>query len=175
MLYITRQLLVVLIGAMLATAAYADDDDDQDHDGRDRDASVAGRTYCVVTNTLTNFPAPAGVFELRSSVARRMTTFNYDGTFSQVVLSSKSNTYNADGTVDAEIGAASDGIGSFVQTGSRLDLVLSSTLLATWYVSKDGSTLHGTRIRSFVAGNGQTVGQTITWTAVEGRECIGEL
>ena len=174
MLNITKRSLVVLLGAVLATAAIADDDDDEGKSS-DGSAKVAGRTYCVVTNSLTNLPGPVEVFELRSSVARRMTTFDKDGTFAQIVLSANSNTYNANGTVDSEIGSATDGAGSYIQTGTRLDLVLSSGLLATWYASKDGSTLHGTRIRSLTLGNGQVIGQTITWTAVEGDACVGEL
>lgn len=138
-----------------------------------KNTSVVGRTYCGVTRTLTNLPIPG--FEITSSVGRRKTTFLEGGVFTTEFLSGNSNTYLSDGTVVSNVGAGNDGVGSYVQTGAKLDLTLSSGLLATWYVSSDGSALHGTRIMNFMAMNGETVGRTITWTFVESDVCEGEL
>lgn len=134
-------------------------------------SKVAGRTYCVVTSVWANHPAPG--FELRSRVARRMTTFLGGGVYTTVFLSEVENRYLADGTVVTSTVEGSDGFGTYTQSGTKLNVVLSSGAAATWYVSGDGSTIHGTRIAHLPVAGG--IGVTTHWTLVESDVCDAEL
>jgi hypothetical protein len=141
-------------------------------------ASVEGRTYCFVLD-LTDMRG-IGINQterLFTSIIRRTATFD-SGTFEAPLLSHVRNTQGDDGVVTPSVETSPDPLlGSYVQTGNRLDLAFTNGTTATWYVSRDGSLLSGTSI-SFIGPVGPgsaTIGQTRHWTLVENDACLAEL
>jgi hypothetical protein len=110
---------------------------------------------------------------LISRVIRRTFTFNNDGTYTGLIVSDVENTQADDGTVTLNTLTNSDLSGTYTQTGNKLDMMILS-FSANWYVSKDGSVIHGTRILQlgpFGGPNMITVGITRNWTLVENDTC----
>jgi hypothetical protein len=136
-------------------------------------SSVEGRTYCFVLNLQVMIGrANNETEELQSNVIRRTATFS-GGMFDASHLSNTLNKQLDDGTVAHDdvdpIGLL---IGTFTQTGSKVDITFDTGLSANWYVSKDGSTIHGSSITHSALGPpGQppvvTIGFVRNWTLVE--------
>jgi hypothetical protein len=107
---------------------------------------------------------------LTSAVIRRTFTFNDDGTYDGLFVSDVRNIQADDGIVTLATPPNTDLSGTYTQTGNKLDMVFPfASLTANWYVSKDGSVIHGTRISHGVPGLPPvvTVGITRNWTLVE--------
>ena len=136
-------------------------------------SSVEGRTYCFVLNLqIMTGRANNDTEELQSNVIRRTATFS-GGMFDASHLSNILNKQLDDGTVTPDdvdpIGLL---IGTFTQTGSKVDITFGTGLSANWYVSKDGSTIHGSSITHSAFGPPGlppvvTVGFVRNWTLVE--------
>ena len=133
-------------------------------------SSVEGRTYCFVLNMLIMRGDASDSTELLiSRVIRRTFTFNGDGTFNGLIESDVLNQHADDGIVTLVAQGNGDVTGLYTQTGNKLDMMIFN-YSANWYVSKDGSVIHGTRI-SQSAGGPITVGITRNWTLVENDTC----
>ena len=143
-------------------------------EGSAPDSSVEGRTYCFVLNLdVMTGQASDSTEVLISRVIRRKFTFNNDGTFTGLIVSDVGNTQADDGTVTLDTPANSDVSGTYTQTGNKLDMMILD-FSANWYVSKDGSVIHGTRILHLGPFPGpfmRTVGITRNWTLVENDTC----
>ena len=110
--------------------------------------------------------------ELQSNVIRRTATFS-DGMFEASHLSNILNNQLDDGTVTADdvdpIGLL---IGTYTQTGSKVDIIFDAGLTANWYVSADGSAIHGSSITHAAFGPPGSppvvsVGTVRSWTLIE--------
>ena len=136
-------------------------------------SSVEGRTYCFVLDLqVMKGRANSGTEELQSNVIRRTATFS-GGLFEASHLSNILNNQLDDGTVTPDdvdpIGLL---IGTYTQTGSKVDIVFDTGLTANWYVSTDGSVIHGSSITHAAFGPPGlppvvTVGTVRNWTLVE--------
>lgn len=144
--------------------------------------SVAGRTYCTVVDWVTMIgfsdpDVPAEAELLDQGVLRGVATFDGSGTYYRQFLSQEVHRQNDAGVVAPVAVAPFDVIGAYVQSGSKLNMALDvvgedvDTLLATWYVSKDGSMIRGTALRYFDEGGPVTTSQKLEWTLVEGDDC----
>lgn len=133
-------------------------------------SSVEGRTYCFDLSLLImRGRAFSGTEELQTNVIKRTATFS-DGVFSGSFLSNVLNNQLDDGTVIPGLGDPIDPLlATFTQSGSKLDIVFTDGTTANWYVSKDGSNIHGSAIShsSFGPGGVVTVGFVRNWTLVE--------
>ena len=116
------------------------------------DSSVDGRTYCFVLNlSIMRGDTRDKSEELQTNVIRRTATFS-GGVFTGWFLSNVLNNQKDDGTVLPGLGDPIDPLmASYIQTGNKLDmdfLDMASGLVssANWYVSKDGSVIHGSTI-----------------------------
>jgi hypothetical protein len=136
-------------------------------------SSVEGRTYCFVLNLqVMRGRANSDSEELQNNVIRRTATFS-GGFFEASHLSNILNNQLDDGTVTPDdvnpIGLL---IGTYTQTGSKVDVAFDTGLTANWYVSKDGSVIHGSSITHAAFGPPGfppvvTVGTVRNWTLVE--------
>jgi hypothetical protein len=140
-------------------------------------SSVEGRTYCFVLNLqIMRGRANSDTEELQSNVIRRTAMFS-GGMFEASHLSNILNKQLDDGTVihdEADpIGLL---LGTYTQTGSKVDITFDTGLSVNWYVSKDGSVIHGSSItHSAIRPPGLppglppvvTVGFVRNWTLVE--------
>lgn len=134
------------------------------------DSSVEGRTYCFDLSLLImRGRAFNGTEELQTNVIRRTATFS-GGVFSGSLLSNVLNNQLDDGTVIPGLGDPIDPLlATYTQSGSKVDITFTNGTTANWYVSKDGSTIHGSTIShsSFGPGGVVTVGFVRNWTLVE--------
>ena len=152
------------------------------------DSSVEGRTYCsVLTQTILRSDsgtAPnAEAISIR--VIRRTFTFLDGGTNFEGVLDGtrvQNNLLVGIGVVNLNDTGASPSpiLGTYLQTGQKLDMNITTIgIQAIWYVSKDGSVIHGTRIDQAVTTQGVTpfLSFLITrdWTLVENDTCDAEV
>jgi len=136
---------------------------------------VAGRTYCSVLNwvNLVGFLGVEG--RERNAIVRRRVTFSDDGlTWSSAPVSWLVNVLTDTGNVFA-LNLANDPAtgpigGDYTQTGSKVVIEYPEGDTATWYVSKDGSMIHGSRIRWYLNQDAEPelqIGETINWSLVE--------
>ena len=142
------------------------------------DSSVDGRTYCFVLNlSIMRGDTRDKSEELQTNVIRRTATFS-GGVFTGWFLSNVLNNQKDDGTVLPGLGDPIDPLmASYIQTGNKLDmdfLDMASGLVssANWYVSKDGSVIHGSMISQSSFGPPgvppvRSVGFVRNWTLVE--------
>ena len=136
-------------------------------------SSVEGRTYCFVLDLLVmRGRAFNASEELQSSVIRRTANFS-GGAFSAALLSHIRNNQLDDGTVTLLPGSSPDPLlATYTQTGNKIDIVFPDASTATWYVSNDGSLIHGSSISSAGPFPGPTtVGITRSFTLVENDTC----
>ena len=144
--------------------------------------SVAGRTYCAVVDWVTmigisNPDTGVEVEWLDQGVLRGVATFDHSGNYYRQFLSQEADRQFDAGVVSPLDLDPFDVIGTYVQSGSKLNMVLDvvgqndSTLLATWYVSKDGSVIQGTALRYFDEGGPVTTSQKLKWSLIEGDDC----
>ena len=154
-------------------------------------SSVEGRTYCsVLTQTIlrsdpnVDLPGPPPDRDgLAIRVIRRTFTFLDGGTNIEGVLDSRA--HNNLLTTPGRISLVDPGMspalieGTYVQTGQKLDLNIATFgYNTTWYVSKDGSVIHGTRIDQAVITNPNNMISVLTtrdWTLVENDTCETEV
>ena len=133
-------------------------------------ASVEGRNYCFVLNmTIMRGRSNFGTEELQTNVIRRSATFS-GGLFTGNLLSNTLNNQTDDGVVTAGSGTPIDPVtATYTQTGTKVDMIFGNGVIANWYVSKDGSTVHGSAIEQSAFGPGGvlTVGILRNWTLVE--------
>jgi hypothetical protein len=133
-------------------------------------SNVDGRTYCFDLSLLImRGRAFNGTEELQRNVIKRTATFS-GGLFSGALLSNVLNNQLDDGTVITGLGNPIDPLlATYTQTGSKVDVTFADGSTANWYVSKDGSTIHGSNIShsSFGPGGVVTVGFVRNWTFVE--------
>jgi hypothetical protein len=135
-------------------------------------SGVEGRTYCFVLNLqVMRGRANSETEELQSNVIRRTATFS-EGMFEASHLSNTLNNQLDDGTVVPDdvdpIGLL---VGTYTQTGSKVDISFDAGLTANWYVSADGSAIHGSSI-SYAAFPRElppvvTIGTVRNWTLIE--------
>lgn len=160
-----------------------DNDDDED----DRTSSVEGRTYCsVLTQTILRADSsgtpPFDRDGIAIQVIRRTFTFLEGGTTFEGVLDGarvQNNLSVVPGIVSLFDPGASPSpiVGTYVQTGQKLDMNITTIgIQPTWYVSKDGSVIHGTRIDQAVNTNPIGISTLVTrdWTLVENNTCDAE-
>ena len=142
-------------------------------------SSVEGRTYCMVLTQLRMLgsdsnPAQA---QLRHQVVRRTATFS-GGVIDAKSESRVRNIQDDTGAVTHFTFAGMDVLGTYIQTGNKLDITIPVFgIVATWYVSKDGSVIHGTLIERtgpFGAVPDIFLGLTRNWTLVENDTCDAE-
>ncbi len=135
-------------------------------------SSVEGRTYCFVLNLLIMRGVSVNSTEqLASAVIRRRATF-LSGSFSAVLLSHVRNNQLDDGTVTLTLEPSPDPLlAAYTQTGNKIDIVFPDGSSANWYVSKDGSVIHGATNTSAGPFGPVTVGITRNWTLVENDTC----
>ena len=100
---------------------YGDDDDDDDDD--DNDSSVEGRTYCSVLTQLQMRGSATNPFlaQLRHRIVRRTATFS-GGVIDAKTLSRVQNTQDNNGAVTHVSAPGMDTLGSYIQTGNKLDI-----------------------------------------------------
>lgn len=138
------------------------------------DSSVEGRTYCFVLDlTIMRGRANNGTEELQRNIIRRSATFS-GGTFTGTFLSNVLNQQLDDGTVNAGLGNPIDPLlATYVQTDNKIDVSFGDGSAANWYVSKDGSYVHGSSIShgAFGSGGVLTIGFVRNWSLVEGDNC----
>jgi hypothetical protein len=134
------------------------------------DSSVEGRTYCFDLRLLImRGRGFNGTEELQTNVIRRTATFS-GGVFSGLFLSNVLNNQLDDGTVIPGLGDPIDPVlATYTQSGSKVNITFTDGTIANWYVSKDGSVIHGSRIShgSFGPGGVVTIGFMRNWTLVE--------
>jgi len=134
------------------------------------DSSVEGRTYCFDLRLLImRGRGFNGTEELQTNVIRRTATFS-GGAFSGSFLSNVLNNQLDDGTVIPGLGDPIDPlVATYTQSGSKVDITFTDGTSANWYVSKDGSVIHGSRIShgSFGPAGVVTIGFLRSWTLVE--------
>jgi hypothetical protein len=136
--------------------------------------SVEGRDYCFVLNVqIMRGRAPSASEELQNNVVRRKVNFA-NGTVAGALISNVLNNQLDDGTVLAGTAAPVPNLlATYVQTGSKIDVTFGNGDTTNWYVSKDGSLIHGAMIghREFGPPGGLppvvTVGLQRNWTMVE--------
>jgi hypothetical protein len=136
--------------------------------------SVEGRDYCFVLNLqIMRGRAPDASEELQNNVIRRKVNFA-NGTVAGALISNVLNNQLDDGTVLAGTSAAVPNLlATYVQSGSKIDVTFGSGDTANWYVSKDGSLIHGAMIGHLEFGPPGglppvvTVGLHRNWTMVE--------
>lgn len=136
--------------------------------------SVEGRDYCFVLNTqILRGRAPDASEELQNNVIRRKVNFA-NGTVEGALISNVLNNQLDDGTVLAGTAASIPNLlATYVQSGSKIDVTFGSGDTANWYVSRDGSLIHGAMIRHLEFGPAGglppvvTVGLHRNWTMVE--------
>jgi len=136
-------------------------------------SSVEGRTYCFVLNLqIMRGRANSDTEELQSNVIRRTATFS-DGLFEASHISNNLNNQLDDGTVTPDdvnpIGLL---LGTYTQTGSKVDIAFDTGLTVSWYVSSNGSVIHGSSITHAAFGPPGmppvvTVGQVRNWILAE--------
>ena len=135
--------------------------------------SVEGRDYCFVLNVqIMRGRAPSASEELQNNVVRRKINFA-NGTVAGALISNVLNNQLDDGTVLAGTAAPIPNLlATYVQTGSKIDVTFDNGNTANWYVSKDGSLIHGAMIGHLELPQGRvppvvTVGLHRNWTMVE--------
>ena len=140
-------------------------------------SSVDGRTYCMLSNvtrlrSTVLFGPNAGPEKVESLVIRRVATF-VDGTFTATLVSSYQNALNGDGVMEFGPGSSPEVLlGSYLQSGTRLDMTIDANPLDSWYVSKDGSLIHNNGIGLIGPfPNGLSLGLSRSVTFVEGDTC----
>jgi hypothetical protein len=144
--------------------------------------SVAGRTYCAVVDWVTtigisNPDTNVEAEWLDQGVLRGVATFDHSGNYYRQFLSQEADRQYDNGVVSPLALDPFDVIGSYVQSAGKLNMVLDvvgqddTTLLATWYVSKDGSVIQGTLLRYFDNGDAVTSSQKLKWSLIEGDDC----
>ena len=134
-----------------------------------RTSDVEGRTYCSMLElSVMRGRSFNATEEFQTNIVRRTATFS-GGAFSGAYLSNVLNNQTDDGIVEHPVGTIIDPLlATYVQTGSKLDVTFAQGPTATWYVSKDGSLIHGTKIsHSIRAGGAVTVGFVRSWTLIE--------
>jgi hypothetical protein len=141
------------------------------------DSSVEGRTYCMVLDLqlMRGFGFDA-TEELQSNIIRRTATFS-GGVFTGSFLSNVLNVQHDDGIVSTGLGDSIDPlVATYVQTDRKIDVTFGNGSTANWYVSKDGSVIHGSTILHGAFGpNGVvTIGFMRNWTLVENDTCDAE-
>jgi hypothetical protein len=133
-------------------------------------SDVDGRTYCFNLNLLImRGRAFNGTEELQTNIISRKATFS-GGQFTGAFVSNVLNNQLDDGTVVPGLGDPIDPIlATYTQSGSKVDVTFANGSTANWYVSKDGSTIHGSSIShgSFGPGGVVTIGILRNWTLVE--------
>lgn len=133
-------------------------------------SSVEGRTYCFDLSLLImRGRAFNDTEELQTNVIRRQAMFS-GGVFSGSLLSNVLNNQLDDGTVNPGLGDPIDPLlATYTQSGSKVDITFTNGTTANWYVSRDGSVIHGSTIShaSFGPGGVVTVGLLRNWTLVE--------
>lgn len=135
--------------------------------------SVEGRDYCFVLNVqIMRGRALDASEELQNNVVRRKVNFA-GGTLAGALISNVLNNQLDDGTVLAGTAAPIPNLlATYVQTGSKIDVIFGNGNTANWYVSKDGSLIHGAMIGHLDLPTGRvppvvTVGLLRNWTMVE--------
>jgi hypothetical protein len=135
--------------------------------------SVEGRDYCFVLNVqIMRGHAPSASEELQNNVVRRKVNFA-NGTVAGALISNVLNNQLDDGTVLAGTAAPIPNLlATYVQTGSKIDVTFDNGNTANWYISKDGSLIHGAMIGHLERPLGQvppvrTFGLHRNWTMVE--------
>jgi hypothetical protein len=136
--------------------------------------SVEGRDYCFVLNLqIMRGRALDASEELQNNVIRRKVHFA-GGTLAGALISNVLNNQLDDGTVLAGTAAPIPNLlATYVQTGSKIDVIFGNGNTANWYVSKDGSLIHGAMIGHLEFGPPGglppvvTVGLLRNWTMVE--------
>ena len=138
------------------------------------DSSVEGRTYCFVLDlTIMRGRGNTGTEELQRNIIRRSATFS-GGTFTGAFLSNVLNNQLDDGTVSAGLGDPIDPfLATYAQAENKIDVTFGDGSVANWYVSKDGSSVHGTSILhgAFGPGGVITIGTVRNWTLIENDSC----
>ena len=132
-------------------------------------SDIEGRTYCSTLElSVTRGVSFNASEQHQTNIIRRTATFS-GGAFTGSYLSNVLNNLTDDGVVEHPAGAIIDPLlATYVQTGSKLDVTFSQGFKATWYVSKDGSLIHGMKISHEVfAGGAVTVGFVRNWTLIE--------
>ena len=132
-------------------------------------SDIEGRTYCSMLElTVMRGKSFDETEELQTHIIRRTARFS-GGTFTGAYISNVLNNQTDVGVVENPAGQIIDPLlATYVQTGSKLDVTFAQGPAATWYVSKDGSLIHGTKIEHLVVGGGRaTVGFLRSWTLLE--------
>ena len=132
-------------------------------------SDIEGRTYCSMLElTVMRGKSIDETEELQTHIIRRTATFS-GGTFTGAYISNVLNNQTDVGVVEHPAGQIIDPLlATYMQTGSKLDVTFAQGPAATWYVSKDGSLIHGTKIEHLVVGGGRaTVGFLRSWTLLE--------
>jgi len=130
---------------------------------------VNGRTYCSMLElSIMRGRSFNATEELQTNIVRRTASFSGEA-FTGAYLSNVLNNQTDDGVVENPPGTIIDPLlATYVQTGSKLDIVFAEGQTATWYVSKDGSLIYGTKIEHSTFGGGAvTVGFLRQWILIE--------
>ena len=135
--------------------------------------SVEGRTYCMLVN-LTVFRSVSSISQASAEtlVVRRALHFA-GGAFTATLVDSGGNSQRDDGIV-SQIAIASPSVltGTYIQSGTQLNLQFADTSTVTWYVSRDGSVIASSSsdfVGPFPAG--LTIGIVRNATSVESDTC----
>jgi hypothetical protein len=139
------------------------------------DSSVEGRTYCFNLDLLImRGRAANGTEELQTNVIRRTAVFS-GGLFTGSFLSNVLNNQRDNGAVIPGLGNPIDPLlATYTQSGNKVDITFTNGTTANWYVSKDGSVIHGSTISHLPASTPLglvTFGFLRNWTLVENDTC----
>jgi hypothetical protein len=134
-------------------------------------SDVEGRSYCFTLNLLIlRGRANSTTEELQTNVIRRTATFS-EGMFTGPLVSNVLNNQLDNGTVTLAQGDPIDPLlATYTQSGNKLGVTFTNGTTANWYVSNDGSVIHGTAISNtgpIGPGGVITVGFLRTWTLIE--------
>jgi len=134
-------------------------------------SDVEGRSYCFTLDLLIlRGRANSTAEELQTNVIRRTASFS-EGMFTGSFVSNVLNNQLDNGTVTLAQGDPIDPlVATYVQSGNKLDVTFTNGTTANWYVSNDGSVIHGTTISNtgpIGPGGIITVGFSRTWTLIE--------
>lgn len=135
--------------------------------------SVDGRTYCMMVNVVSlRSHLQNGTDTIATIVVRRLVTFD-DGLFTDILVSSLQNSQSHVAEVEFGPGMSPVSIGgTYMQSGTQLNVTTSTGSEASWLVSRDGSVIHSNGIDSFGPfPNTLTLGLARSATLIESDTC----
>jgi hypothetical protein len=133
-------------------------------------SNIDGRTYCSILDMQVMRAKPSDQSEeTLNNVIRRVVRFE-NGVLTGNLLSKTLNDHSDIGTIShtSNVPDIDPLVANYLQMGSKVDITFGDGSTTNWHVSKDGSTIFGTKISSLVLPNGaRSLGLVRNWTLIE--------